>query len=457
MREAGVFRDMNTRDIAQPGHAARRDTYCHVLVVGGTGLIGSAIIGRLKIDGKQVTAIARSPGHAGRRLAAHQVHFLDLGEMLQPEKWEPVLQGVDAVVNCAGVLQDGGGDSTRAIHREAPSALFEACARTRVKRIIHFSAMGVDKGALSDFSRTKADAEELLERSSLEWVILRPSVVVGRAAYGGSALFRGLAALPWLPRIADAGELSVVQLDDVVETVAMLLREDAPGRIALDLAGPDRRSFEQVVARYREWLGWRPARLLDLPRPIMAIGYALGDIAGLLGWRPPIRSNARREMVRGAAGDPAAWTAATGIVPRSLDDALLAEPASVQERWFARLYLLKPVVVGIFAFFWLLTGVVSLGPGYDIGWALMIEGGARGWSGVVVIAGALADLAIGTAILWRPTTRYALWAALAITLAYLAIGTAILPRLWNDPLGPMMKVWPILALNLVALAILDER
>jgi uncharacterized protein YbjT (DUF2867 family) len=432
-------------------------TYRNVLVIGATGLIGSAIVGRLKAEGARVAVIARTSGSAARRLSADHIHLLDLRNAVRAGDWEPYLQGIDAVINCAGVLQDSGRDSIRAVHVDAPSALFEACARAGVRRIIHFSAMGADKGALSNFSHTKADAEALLQRSELDWVIVRPSVVVGRAAYGGSALFRGLAALPWLPRIVDAGELSIVQLDDVVDTVTTLLRDDAPRRIALDLAGPERQSFEKVVACYRAWLGWGPARLVSLPGPLMAFGYALGDLAGRLGWRPAIRSTARREMGRGAAGDPAAWTAATGIVPRSLGDALMAEPASVQERWFSRLFLLKPLVIGIFAFFWLLTGVVSLGPGYDIGVALMLEGGAGPFSGPVVVAGALADLAIGIGILWRPTTKYALWAAFGITLAYLAIGTVILPRLWAEPLGPMMKVWPILALNLVALAILEER
>ena len=74
-----------------------------------------------------------------------------------------------------------------------------------------------------------------------------------------------------------------------------------------------------------------------------------------------------------------------------------------------------------------------------------------------MIAGALADLAVGVAILFRRTARPALIAALAISILYLAAGTLLLPELWADPLGPMMKVWPILVLNLLCLAILDER
>src|SRR5690606_32002434 len=153
-------------------------------------------------------------------------------------------------------------------HAAAPAALFQACEHAGVRRVIHFSAMGVDKGGLTTFTRTKAMAETELERSSLDWVILRPSVVVGRAAYGGSALFRGLATLPWLPRVPNAQPVCVVQLDDVVETVWRFLTPDAPSRVALDLAGPQALTFEDIVARYRAWLGWRPARLIRVPTAV---------------------------------------------------------------------------------------------------------------------------------------------------------------------------------------------
>jgi hypothetical protein len=148
----------------------------------------------------------------------------------------------------------------------------------------------------------------------------------------------------------------------------------------------------------------------------------------------------------------------TGIVPRSLEASLQAEPANVQERWFARLYLLKPIVFAVLSAFWIATAFMSLGPGWDIGIGLMHEGGVHGLAApLTVIAGALADLCIGLGIAYRRTTRPALYAALMLSLAYLVIGTYLVPRLWLDPLGPMLKIWPVLALNLVALAILEDR
>ncbi|HEX9966195.1 MAG TPA: SDR family oxidoreductase [Allosphingosinicella sp.] len=428
-----------------------------ILLIGASGLIGSAVAARLGRDGHEIIAVGRGGGPATRRVPVDRWVTLDLRQATTPEAWLPHLDGVDAVVNCAGVLQGSSRDSPGKIHREMPAALWRACEASGVRRVILFSALGVDRGGITDFSASKREGEQSLEASGLGWVILRPSVVVGRPAYGGSALFRALASLPVFPRPAEAGPVDVVQLDDVAETVARLLEPGAPSRVALDLAGPDRLAFAEIVAAYRAWLGWTPARSFTAPGWLMGLAYRSGDALAWLGWRPPIRSTPGKEIRRGAIGDNEGWRRATGIEPQSLASALAANPASVQERWFSRLYLLKPLAIGTFALFWLLTGLISLGPGYERATHYMLAGGGGALSEPSVVAGGLADIAVALAMAWRPTTKLALWAALGLSFFYIVAGTILLPGLWSDPLGPMMKIWPILALNLLCLAILDER
>jgi hypothetical protein len=194
-----------------------------------------------------------------------------------------------------------------------------------------------------------------------------------------------------------------------------------------------------------------------VPGPIAALLFRLGDVAGWLGWRPPLRSTALYEICHGAVGDPRCWTELTGIVPRSLRAALASRPASVQERWFAGLYLLKPVIFVVLSLFWIATGALSLGPAYPAAIRLAQEAGGGSSSGVLVLAGGLADIAIGIGIALRRTSRAALWAAFAVSVFYLITLTVTLPLLWTDPLGPLLKIAPIVALNLVALAILEDR
>lgn len=183
--------------------------------------------------------------------------------------------------------------------------------------------------------------------------------------------------------------------------------------------------------------------------------YRFGDLAGWLGWRPPIRTNAAREIARGATGDPQPWTMTTGIHPESLSSALAAAPATVQERWFAGLYFLKPAIFLALPIFWIMTGIVSLTTGWRRRYpdrhrrrrvGPLDRGGRSGrgrnhWYNVA----------------WRPASQTGLWGAIATSLFYAIAGTVLRPDLWNEPLGPLMKILPILALHFVALAVLEER
>jgi uncharacterized protein YbjT (DUF2867 family) len=95
------------------------------------------------------------------------------------------------VINAAGALR---GQDMEGLHVSGSGALYAACEAEGIRRVILLSAIGTNRDTPSVFSRTKREGEATLTSRDLDWVILCPSVVVGRSAYGGSALLRGLAA-----------------------------------------------------------------------------------------------------------------------------------------------------------------------------------------------------------------------------------------------------------------------
>lgn len=427
-----------------------------ILVIGATGLIGSRVAARLSLSGHEVVGAARDVASAARRSPTITWRRFDFGDWAAAD-WAVLLRGLDAVVNCAGALQSGAGDQLPATHADGPKALFRACQANGVRRVVHFSAMGVDRATPTEFSRTKFAADTALVESDLDWVILRPSVVLGSPAYGASALVRGLAALPIVPLMPNTAPLQPVVLDDVTATAAFFTDTAAPSRVAVELAGPDEMTFNELVRIYRRWLGYRPAREFSLSDWLAGLMYRAGDLASVLGWRPPVRSTARDEVARGAVGDPSNWQRLTGFHPRSIGEMLAEHPASVQEIWFSSLYLLKPFLLISVAVFWIGSGVASLGPGYRAGVDLVAQGGGGAVAPLLVIAGGAVDVFVGLGICVRRLSRLALLAGIAVSALYAVAGTIVAPALWLEPLAPLLKIAPVIALHCAALAVLRDR
>ena len=430
-----------------------------VLVTGAYGLIGAACLARLYRDGHEVTGAGRAIAQAERRAPYAKWIAADYRKLTLAGDWLPLLEGFDAVVNCVGVLQDGMRDDVQRIHVAATSALFAACERAGVKRVVHISAIGASRSAPTAFARSKADAEDDLSRRPIDWVILRPGLVLAPTVYGGTAMLRGLAGLPLVtPVLEPDARLQVVSVEDVAAAVSHSLTPEAKVRVKWDVAHPEVLTLATMVTAIRDWLGFRKRPVWRVPRGLGTAVAGLADLLGYLGWRSPARTTAVRQLAAGVIGAPAPWIAASGIEPKSFETILAQQPSSVADRWFARLFLFKPVAIGGLALFWIFTGMITLGPGRA---AAMGHLAAAGFppklAGPTLVLGALFDYFLGLALLVRPATRYVLYAMIVGTGFYLLIGTILLPQLWLDPLGPYLKIVPMLIATLFTLAILDER
>ena len=435
-----------------------------VLVTGAYGLIGAACLARLYRDGHVLVGAGRAVGEARRRLPFAQWVAADFARLTTPAAWRPLLSDIDAVVNCVGVLQDGARDDTALVHVEATAALFAACRQAGIRRVIHVSAIGAERDGPTGFSRTKAAAEAHLAALDLDWVILRPGLVLAPAVHGGSAMLRALAAMPLVtPLIGAESRIQVVSIDEVADTVALCLALAAPAKmtwakVTWELAHPQVLPLREIVSAMRRWLGFPPRPVVPLPQAAATVVSAVADALGWLGWRSPARSTALKQLAAGVVGDPAAWIAATGIKPKSLHDILAAAPASVQDRWFAKLYLLKPVAIAALALFWIATGAFALGPGRTAALAHLTQiGFAPAFAEFVLMAGSIFDIVLGSLLLVRKLARAVLITMLAVTPGYLLVGTLAAPQLWFDPLGPYLKIIPMLLATMFTLAILDER
>ncbi len=429
-----------------------------VLVLGGYGLIGREIVRRLLAEGHSVAGLGRSVAVARRRMPQVDWIEADMSRLTDPANWASRLGGVEVVVNAAGALQDSPRDDLRAIHVEAVGALVHAAGIAGVKRLVQVSAVGATPEAATAFLRTKALGDAAVRGARSEWVILRPGLVIAPIAYGGTALLRALAAFPLVtPLVRADSPVQTIGVADVAAAVADAVAGRIPSGAELDLVEPELRSLAETVAQFRAWLGLPPARVARLPDVLAAPIRAGADLLGLLGWRSPLRTTALAVMAQGVTGDPVPARAMLGRGFAPLPQVLSTMPAGVAELWFARLWLLKPLVLGGLAAFWATSGLVGFAQAGRAAAILTERGMGPSLATAAVLAGSAVDLALGLGVLVRPLARPALLGMISVTAAYMAGSLVFAPDLWLDPLGPMVKAWPAAVLALVGLALLDER
>lgn len=434
-----------------------------IAVLGASGLIGEAVAAALAQNGFAVVPIARRFSKAQKArfgTAAIERPIVDLDEAGLAQMFAAA--DVDIVVNCIGVLQDSPRGATDVVHRAFAAKLAGALARQPARLLVHLSIPGKDGEDRTAFSRTKRAAERTIATADAPFVILRPGFVVAPTAYGGSALMRALAMLPFdLPKGEANAPFVATDVADIARTIAAVARRWAAGErhwdAIWDVMAPEASTVGSVIGALRRVLGG-PEKRFPLPAWLLGFGAAVGDAAARLGWSPPIRSTSLRELRRGVTGDPGPWIAATGIEPTPLDATLRRLPTTVQERWFARLYLLKALAIATLVVFWAASGLIAVtvafGPATGI---LIAHGFPPALAAAVTVASSLLDIGVGVAIAFRRTCRAGLITGIGVSLFYMAGAALLTPELWIEPLGALVKTGPAIALMLVALATLEDR
>jgi uncharacterized protein YbjT (DUF2867 family) len=409
-----------------------------ILLSGATGLIGSHALRHLRAAGHTVLGLSR------RRPAGEPAQNwieADFGSLSSAQHWLPLLQGVDAVINCVGIIRETRPGDFDRLHRAAPIASFAACELAGVRRVIQVSALGSHPDAATGYWRSKGAAEADLLARDLQATIIRPSLVYGDNG-ASSVMFRMLATLPVLMMpMAHGARVQPIHIDDLAAIIVRLvIAPDAPRELAT--TGPRATTMAGYLGDLRRGMAAAPALVMDLPRPL---ARAVARVAALAP-SSALTPESLRMLEQSADGSNTAdASAAAALLDRPLcDPAHFAHPA---QRILAVWEWAAPLITVTMAVLWLLTAGVSW-----FGWP---HAESRAWLAAcgipaalqepALLAASLADAAIGLLLLLRP--RRWLWALqLGLVGSYTLAMSIFLADFWLHPFGPLSKNLPLLAL-----------
>ena len=238
-----------------------------VFVVGGTGFVGRALVPLLLKRGHTPLVLSRKP----QDLPPGAVWLQ--GDITREV---PDLRGVEATIYLAGIIREGP-QTFRAVHVEGVRNLVEGMQRAGVRRLLHMSALGARRGTGSRYYETKAEGEEVVRQSGLEWTIFRPSLIFGPGDEFFGKVLKGLVCnpLPLVPLIGDGRfPFRPIYVGDVALAFVEALERGVRG--TYDLVGPREYTFRELLEGVMEAVGRRkpflsiPLWLMDLLVPLLS-------------------------------------------------------------------------------------------------------------------------------------------------------------------------------------------
>lgn len=238
-----------------------------ILVLGGSGFVGSHVCEQLARMGWRITVPTRRAVNAAKVQSLPGLTVIEASVHSEADL-DRLMPGHDAVVNLVAVLH-GSEERFDNVHVQLPSKIANAMKKAGVQRLVQVSALGADLQGPSMYQRSKARGEVVLQNAGLQLSLLRPSVIFG-AEDKFLNLFADLQVLaPFMPLAGSGTRFQPVWVSDVANAVVTCLQKPDTIGQTYELCGPDVLTLGELVKLSGQWAGVNQGRgraVLPLPQ-----------------------------------------------------------------------------------------------------------------------------------------------------------------------------------------------
>jgi len=261
-----------------------------ILLLGGTGFVGSRVCSKLASQGLNVTLPTRRGASAGHLQHLPGVTVLEM-DVHDEAALALAAAGHDAVVNLIAILH-GSAAAFDKTHVVLPQKIARVCQAQGIGKLVHVSALGVDGTRPgvepSEYLRSKGRGEVVLQRaaaeSALELTMLRPSVIFGAQDKFLNLFARLQAVFPVMPLAGAHARFQPVWVDDVataiVRSVERSVQRQPSGSAVriVEACGPDVFTLKELVQLSAQFSGCNQGR----GRPVIALPEWMGRLQAML-------------------------------------------------------------------------------------------------------------------------------------------------------------------------------
>ncbi len=220
-----------------------------ISILGGNGFIGRYLCDTLLDQGYYLRIISRSSStrnvfYPSSKLGQYSQINCDI---LDKEKLIKLLEGSFCVINLVGILEPKGKNSFKAVHVTGVLNIIESAKVNKISKIIHISALGIDKNKKSTYATTKLKAEKkILEfKNSL---IIRPSIVCGDEDNFLNFFAKYIRLSPVIPLIGmGKTKFQPILVTDLVEIIVKCINKSFKENKVIEVGGPDTLTFKQIL------------------------------------------------------------------------------------------------------------------------------------------------------------------------------------------------------------------